>query len=194
MRKYYAPSLLSASPAIVGFEDSLLNVVVNPVKPLNECVQLLLLLSEGSLTGEDVCLTLALVFFFLDGRPQVSPFIVASWLRDHEACSFLRLVGVQVGLHRGTAQVILEEVKDGCRLRPTMATMVDGGIASARHLVAAVDVLRRHLRVVARLLRHCFFALVWVECLGHGLVVLASIIGANEAEFSGLLGKEVKGA
>jgi hypothetical protein len=31
---------------------------VNTVEPLDECVKLLLMLSEGSLAGQDVCLTL----------------------------------------------------------------------------------------------------------------------------------------
>lgn len=88
-------------PGPFSFEASLLNVVINPIEPLNECVELLLLLSEGSLAGEDA--RLALVFFFLVGPLQVSPSIVASLWRGHEASSFLRLIGVQAGLHRGIA-------------------------------------------------------------------------------------------
>lgn len=57
----------------------MLNVVINSIEPLDECVELLLLLTEGSLTGEYACLTLALVFFFLIVSLQVSPSIVGSW-------------------------------------------------------------------------------------------------------------------
>jgi hypothetical protein len=35
------------------FEVSLLNVVVNPVEPLDECIELLLL-SEGGFVGEEL--------------------------------------------------------------------------------------------------------------------------------------------
>jgi hypothetical protein len=59
---YLTANLTRSGP--FGFKASLLNVVVNPVEPLDECVELLLLLSEGSLAGEDAHLTLALVFFF----------------------------------------------------------------------------------------------------------------------------------
>lgn len=59
---YQTTNLTRSGP--FGFKASLLNVVVNPVEPHDECVELLLLLSEGSLAGEDAHLTLALVFFF----------------------------------------------------------------------------------------------------------------------------------
>jgi hypothetical protein len=55
------------------FKASLLNVVVNPVEPLNKCIKVLLLLLEGSLVSENARLALALVLFFLDGVPQVPP-------------------------------------------------------------------------------------------------------------------------
>lgn len=74
------------------FEVSLLNVVVNPVEPLDECIELLLL-SEGGFVGEELFF-LALVFLLLNGGSRVCPFVVALWRRGHEACSFLHLVGV----------------------------------------------------------------------------------------------------
>jgi hypothetical protein len=58
---------------------------------------------------------------------------------------------------------------------PTTATMVDGGTAFTHRLAATMDALRRCLRVVMRLLRRCFFALVRVERLGPGPVALASL-------------------
>lgn len=74
LRKYCAPSLLLCDlvvglprPRLFSFEASLINVVVNPVEPLDECIELLLLLSKGSLAGKDARLTLVLVFFFLVG-------------------------------------------------------------------------------------------------------------------------------
>jgi hypothetical protein len=48
-------------PALFGFEASLLYVAINLIKPLNECVELLLLLPEGGSTGEDAHLKLVLV-------------------------------------------------------------------------------------------------------------------------------------
>jgi hypothetical protein len=101
---------------LFGFEAYLLNVVVNPVVPLDECVELLQLLLEGGFTGEDACMTLALVFLLLDGGSQVPRFVVASWWCGHKEGSFLRPVGVQVMLHRGSARVILKEIEDGHRL------------------------------------------------------------------------------
>jgi hypothetical protein len=50
--------------------------------------------------------------------------------------------------------------------------MVDGGAAVAHCLAATTDELRRRFRVVMRLLRHHFSALVWVERLGHRPVAL----------------------
>jgi hypothetical protein len=40
-------------PGLFMFEVSLLNVVVNPVEPLDECIELLLL-SEGGFVGEEL--------------------------------------------------------------------------------------------------------------------------------------------
>jgi hypothetical protein len=87
---------------LFSFKASLLNVIVKLVKRLDECVELLLLLSKGVFAGEDAHLTLVLVFLLLDGGSQVRPFIVASWWHGHEAVSFLHLIEVQNGLHRGT--------------------------------------------------------------------------------------------
>jgi hypothetical protein len=101
---------------LFGFEASLLNIVVNLVVPLDDCVELLLLLLEGGSTGEDARMTLALVFLLLDGGSQVPRFVVASWWRGHKAGSFLCLAGVQAVLHRGSARVVLNEIEDRRRL------------------------------------------------------------------------------
>jgi hypothetical protein len=53
----------------------LLNVAINSVKPLDECAELLQLVSEGGFVGEDVHLTLALVFLLLDGGPRLRPLL-----------------------------------------------------------------------------------------------------------------------
>jgi hypothetical protein len=138
LRKYCAPSLLLCDlvvglprPRLFSFEASLINVVVNPVEPLDECIELLLLLLEGGFVGEDACLTLALVFLLLDGESQVRPIVVASWQCGHDARSFLHLVGVQSGLRRGIARVILKKNEDGCWLASYNGTMVDSGAAFA---------------------------------------------------------------
>jgi hypothetical protein len=85
-----------------GFEVSLLNVFVKLVEPLDECVELLLLLSAGSLMGEDVLDAGASILLLGWGTPS-PPFIVTSWWCGHEVVSFLRLVEVQAGFHRGIA-------------------------------------------------------------------------------------------
>jgi hypothetical protein len=61
---------------LFSFEASLLNVAINLVEPLDECVELLLLLSKGGFTGEDACLMLALVFLLLDGGSRVPPLLL----------------------------------------------------------------------------------------------------------------------
>jgi hypothetical protein len=66
----------------LGFEASPLDVAVDPVELLDESVELLLLLPEGGLLGEDARLTLALVLFFLVGGAPCLPlhycFVAAS--------------------------------------------------------------------------------------------------------------------
>jgi hypothetical protein len=63
-------------PRLFSVEASLLNVVRNLVEPLDECIELLLLLPEGGFTGEDACLMLALVFLLLDGGSRVPPLLL----------------------------------------------------------------------------------------------------------------------
>jgi hypothetical protein len=58
---------------LFSLEASLLDVSVNSVEPLDERVKLVLLLTEGGFTGEDTCLTLALVFLLLEGDPESAP-------------------------------------------------------------------------------------------------------------------------
>lgn len=89
-------------PWFLGFKASPLDVTVNSVELL--------------LVGKDVCLMLVLLLFFLVGGFLVSPAIVISWRCHREASSSFCLVGVRVGLHRGMAQIILEQVEDGCWL------------------------------------------------------------------------------
>jgi hypothetical protein len=59
--------------------------------------------------------------------------------------------------------------------RSTTGTMADGGNASTRSFVAVVDVLRHLLRAAKYLLRRCFSALVQVERLRTGPVILATL-------------------
>lgn len=59
-------------PRSFGLEAFLLNVVVNTIELTDKSVKLFLLLSEGGLVGKNVHLTLALIFFLLDGGLIVS--------------------------------------------------------------------------------------------------------------------------
>lgn len=163
------------SPGPFAFKASLLNVAVNPIEPLDECVELLLLLSKGSLVGKDARLTLALVFIFLVGGLQVSPSIVASWRRGYEASSFLHLVRVHVGFHRGIAGLIIEEVEDGCRLVTYNSHQGRRRDYFLPPLSGSGGFIRRYLRVVVRLLRHHFSALVLMERLGPRPMVLTTL-------------------
>lgn len=50
-------------PRFLGFKASSLDVTINPIELLDEGIELFLLLLDGGLMGDDVCLTLALILF-----------------------------------------------------------------------------------------------------------------------------------
>jgi hypothetical protein len=54
-------------PGSFGLEAFLLDVTVISIELTNKSVELLLLLSKGILTSEDVCLASSLIFCLLDG-------------------------------------------------------------------------------------------------------------------------------
>jgi hypothetical protein len=167
--------------------------MLDQVEPFDECVQLLLLLSEDGFAGKDARLTLVLVFLLLDGGSQVPPFVVALWWRGHEVGSFLRLIEVQDRFYRGTARVILKEIMDGRRLaaddshhgwwwdcfHPLFSG--NGGRIEASLECGGTSFEASFLRLgLGRMPRPQAYVI--------GLVV------GNKAEFAGLLGEEVKGA
>jgi hypothetical protein len=135
-----------------SFEASLINVVVNLIEPLDECVELLLLLSEDNLVGEDARLTLPLVFFFLVGGLQVSPPLL-----PHGGMATNQALSCALSKSKsGSIKALLESFSRRSRMdvgwRSTTATMADGGITFACRLAAAANSLRRHLRATSRLL------------------------------------------
>jgi hypothetical protein len=133
------------------------------------------MLSKGSLAGEDERLTLVQVFFFLDGVPKSPPSLSPRGgvaMKQALSCASSEST-------LGSIEALLELFSGRSRMdagwRPTTGTMADGGVASARSFAAAVDALRRRLRVAAHLSRCRFAALVRVERLGTGLVILATL-------------------
>jgi hypothetical protein len=59
-------------PRSFGLEVFLLNVAINTIELTDKSIKVFLLLSEGGLAGKNVRLTLAMIFFLLDGGLIVS--------------------------------------------------------------------------------------------------------------------------
>lgn len=84
---------------------------------MDESVELLLLLPEGSLVGVEARLepALALIFFLLV-RGLLVPTVIVQWWCCHETCPFHRLIGIEAEPSQAMARVVLEQIKDICWL------------------------------------------------------------------------------
>lgn len=91
-----------------------LHITVDIVEFLHKGIKLLLLLMDGGLTSKDE--RLALVLFFLIGVLLIPSAIVIRRGHYHETDPFRCFFSVEVNPGRAAARIVLEQVKDRCRL------------------------------------------------------------------------------